>query len=61
MKKLFLFILLITSALTYSQSASEAENYFNSKQYLKAKSAFEKLLIRKPKDASLSSERLVSW
>lgn len=54
MKKVFLFIFLITSALIYSQTASEAENYFNNKQYLKAKSVYEKLLIRKPKDALLN-------
>lgn len=54
MKKLFIFIFLITSTLTYSQTVSEAENYFNNKQYLKAKSVFEKLLTRKPKDALLN-------
>ncbi len=54
MKKLFLFILLIISTLTYSQTASEAENYFNNKQYFQAKSIFEKLLDRRPKDALLN-------
>ncbi len=54
MKKLFLFILLIISTLTYSQTASEAENYFNNKQYFQAKAVFEKLLNRKPKDALLN-------
>ncbi len=54
MKKFILLILLITSALAHSQTTSEAENYFNNKQYLKAKSAFEKLLKSKPKDALLN-------
>ena len=54
MKKLLIFIFLITSILTYSQTTSEAENYFNNKEYLKAKSIFEKLLDRKPKDALLN-------
>lgn len=54
MKNLSLFIFLIISTLTYSQTTSEAEDYFNNKQYLKAKSVYENLLSRKPKDALLN-------
>lgn len=48
--KLILFSLAIYGNLL-AQSASDGENYFNSKQYQKARVVYESLLSRRPNDA----------
>lgn len=47
---LIILVLFVGWSLT-AQSAAEGETYFNSKQYAKAKTVYEALLKRNPKDA----------
>lgn len=55
MKSFFLVLIFsLFTAITFSQSASEAEVLFNNKQYLRAKNMYETLLKRKPNDALLN-------
>jgi len=49
--KYYLFTLfLIFNTLIYSQSISEGEALFNSKQYVRARTVYEELLKKKPRD-----------
>ena len=57
MRKLVIYTLLFFCQVIMSQSASEAESLFNSKQYAKAKTMYEALLKKKPNDA-LNNYRL---
>lgn len=48
--RLILFSLMISAAL-FAQRASDGENYFNNKQYAKARDVYESLLKQRPNDA----------
>jgi len=50
MKYYLISLFLIFNTLIYSQSISEGESYFNSKQYVKARTVYEELLKKRPKD-----------
>lgn len=54
MRYFFILIFVSLSYLLAAQSATEAENLFNSKQYFKARNIFESLLKRKPTDPLLN-------
>ena len=51
MKYKLIFLFLIFTKALFSQTASEGETYFNSKQFVKAQSVYETLLKRRPNDA----------
>jgi tetratricopeptide (TPR) repeat protein len=49
-KKLLTFFLIVFPVFALAQSLSEAENYFNNRQFSKAKAIYESLLKKKPND-----------
>jgi tetratricopeptide (TPR) repeat protein len=51
MKIRILLLFLFYSVLGFAQRASEGENYFNNKQFVKAREVYELLLKQKPNDA----------
>ena len=50
MKYKLIFLFLIFNSLIYSQNISEAETFFNNKQFAKAGKVYEDLLKKRPKD-----------
>jgi len=50
MKYKLILLFLIFNSLLYSQTISEGETYFNNKQFGKARSVYEELLKKRPKD-----------
>jgi len=50
MKYKLILLFLIFNSLLFSQTVTEGETYFNNKQYGKARSVYEELLKKRPKD-----------